>query len=65
MPYIETLDVLTINWNTTDTQTQNEHIYSKVKDEWQYTNKMQEAGKPEKCKSKHNQHAKLQKVQII
>ena len=49
MPDIETLYVLTVNCNTTDTQTQNEQIYSKVEDEWHCTNKMLETGRPDKC----------------
>ena len=49
MPDIETVDVLTINCNTIVMQTQNVQIYNKTEDEWQCTNKTQEAGKPEKC----------------
>ena len=49
MPDIETLDVLTINCNTIDTQTQNGPIYNKIEDEWQCKIKRQESGKPEKC----------------
>ena len=39
MPGKETLDILTINCNTTEMQTQTEQIYNKEENEWQYTQK--------------------------
>ena len=50
MPDIETLDVFTINFNTRDTQTQNELIYIKVKDEQSFT---------KNAKNRHNWHSIL------
>ena len=48
MPDIDTLDVLTINCNTKDTQTQNQQIYNKTESQWQYTNNIKEKDKPKK-----------------
>ena len=45
---IKTLNVLTVNYNTIESQSQNEQIY-KTGDKGQCTSKMQEAGEPEKC----------------
>ena len=42
-------NILTINYNTIDSQMQNEQIYNKVEDDFHCTNKTPEAGKPEKC----------------
>ena len=49
MPDIETLDILTINCNKLDKQTQREQIYNKMQVKWWYTNNMQKKGKPETC----------------
>ena len=49
MPYIETLDVLTINCKTTDIKMQNKHTYFEIEDRWPCTNNKQKAGKPDKC----------------
>ena len=35
------------------TQTQNVQITSKARDKWHFTNRMLEAGKPEKCNVKN------------
>ena len=48
MPYKETLDVLTINCNTVNTQTQSSDNNSKIENELHYTNNTQERGKPDK-----------------
>ena len=49
MPDIETIDIITINCNTTDKQTSSGRISKRQTHSWNYTNKGWEAEVQSKC----------------